>query len=561
MKKITPILLAALFLAAITVSCSKEGTSPDPASDEINYLVMWYAVGGENLDDGQMANVLQALDYGSTDKVKMTFEYKLSRTSSMASFQDDDRFKNFNGTRRFTSDENANFKGTVVKDSLKAALKADDIEYLCKNINSMHIGDTSYVMASDTALTSFINWSRNLYPKAKNLILVLGNHGGGWSLTDDGKHDCTKAIEYDDNIHNSPALSAKDIERAIQASCEKRIKMIYTDACLMSVHENYETYAKVTDYALSAVEYTPGAGGNYYTLLESLNSTSGDDEGLWNASTSYIDYLNTCWWRKEWYCDLGIFDLRNNSSLTAVCKSISEKLASCWKEETPITPGGELKLWKEHIRNAVSRCEVCVSASSFSDKYVPASIKPFLLEAGIKPDSKGKYYETIKFVAWLTGNSESIKKARQTDSLGVIKLQEYVACKSHEEYCLADLLSVLNKTLAEGGVAEANNPFIKLRSDYISALKSMSYINCTDKTSEADYAYNHCGPGIFLYSFNASSWGQGYVEYFKFGKMELNDAIRYYESSDFDKATSWSSFLKLNDAVPSLITNPSRGSE
>jgi len=560
MKKLSIAVLSVLVLAMSAVSCTKEEPTPTPTptSDEINYLVMWYAVGGKNLDTNQMSNILQALDYGSTDKVRMTFQYKLSRTSATARFQDDDKYKNFNGTRRLTTDINTHFKGTIPKGSLKLKLDAEEIAELCNKINSQRIGDTTYVMASDTALTSFINWSRTLYPKAKNLILVLGNHGGGWNLDTDGLYDCTKSIEQDDNIAKSRMMTAKDVERGIQTSSAKRVKMIYTDACLMSVHENYETYANVTDYALSAVEYTPGPGGNYYVFLESLNATAADDESLWNTCKSYIDYLNTTWWKEEKYCDLGIFDLRKNSTLTAVCKSIAEKLVACWNDQTPITPGGSVTLWKEHIRKAVSGCELCVSAASLEDKYVPASIKPYMKEAGLEPDSNGEYEKPDDVIDWLLGDSESVNKARLNHPNDMIIMQEYVEYESHEEYCLADFLRVLNKSLKDGGAADANNPFIQLRSDYISKLKALSYINCTDRTSEADYAYEHCGPGIFLYTFNASAWGKGYVKYFKYKEIKLEDAIRYYQASDFDKVTSWSAFLKLNDVAPSLITNPTR---
>lgn len=558
MKHLTFSILSALVLSMSLVSCNKDenlNPTPVPSSDNINYLVMYFAVGGGNLDDGQMANIVQALSYGSTDKVKMTFQYKLSAKN----FQGDEKYKNFDGTRRFSTDQNVDLKGWMEKDELPKTLDANGIEIACKAIKSDRIGDSKYVMTTDTELTHFINWSVRQYPKAKNLILILGNHGGGWNLKSDGKQDYTKSIESDDNIKGGPTLTAKAVQRAIAASDAKRLKMIYTDACLMSVHENYETYAKVTDYALAAVEYTPGCGGNYYELLERLNGVGPDDESLWNFSKSYIDFLNNEWWPSNQPFDLGIFDLRKNSALTAVCKSIGESLVSYWNNNTPITPSSLIGYdrWIQYIRHAVSRCELCVYGTTIEKKYVPADLVPFLESEKIYPDENDEYDEN-KILKWLLGDSKSVETAKNQYPDAVLELMEAVEADSHEEYCLADLLNVLNNTLKEGGLQDAQNPFIQLHANYISALKNMSYINCTMKTSETDYAYEHCSPGIFLYTFNPESWDKGYEHYFRFYGIELADAIKYYADSDFNKSSSWINFLKLNDIAPSLLTNPTR---
>jgi len=493
-----------------------------------------------------------------TDKVRMTFEYKLSRTSD-EQFQDDPKFKNFDGTRRFTSDQNRHFKGIIAKDAIKSSLSVEEIEQLCNNIKSVRLADTTYRMSSDTALTSFINWSRSLYPKAKNLILVFGDHGGGWGLKSDGKYDFTKAINYDDNVEDS-YLTAKDVQNGILKSKDQRVKLIYTDACLMAVHENFESYAKVTDYALSAVELTPSRGGNYYVMLDNINDTTGDDESLNNACKSYIDYLNTSWWTEEGYCDLGIYDLRKNGALTTVCKSIAENLVECWNNAEPITPEASLREWKHYIRSAVSRCELYITivGTGIKEMYIPTVIKTYLSTDGIKPDKKGKY-DGEALLNWVLGDSESLTIVANNYPDEILELEEILEHYSSQEYCIADFLKVLNESLKKGGLSDDKNPFIALESNYISALKDMSYINCTKKTSETDYAYRHCGPGIFLYTFNPDSYGKvANPQHFIFKDLKLEDAISYYENSDFNKATSWISFLKLNDVSPSLVKNPTR---
>lgn len=569
MKKFKPFFFAAvacISAAILLISCSDDdGGSDSPSSSGVDYLVMYYAVGGENLDDGQLANIYQALDAGSSDKVKMTFQFKLS-----ACLQNKEECRNFNGTRRFTLDGNTQFKGVIPKDSLPPYFaefkkKPEQYKAFCDAVSSECIGDASYVMASDTALQSFIDWSLSLYPDAKNTILILGDHGSGWSLHYDGVADnATRAIEFDDDNVKGSFLSLRAMERAISKSKNHKLSMIYTDACLMATHENLVTYAKVADYAMTAVEVTAGRGGNYYVLLETLKSSESDEASLWNACTSYIDYLNTSWWLTEGYCDLGIYDLRKYGALTAVTKTISSELVSKWNDlsELPVSDSLGLSQWRHFMRVAVSRCMSIVEPPYYvAASKINADLITYIEEADIQKkyiDNK-LCYRGVQLLDWLLGDSKTIEAARESVSGSVIQLQNFFKNKSCDEYSIADILRVLNENLKDAQVPDVYNPFITLRSEYLKALKSISYINCTKRTpaaSAADYPYEFCGPGIFLHSLNPENYNRDGI--LKYKDITLADAIRYYQETDFDKTANWSTFLQLIDVTPTILYNPSR---
>lgn len=81
MKKIYYFIAFVILSTAMLCSCSDNDSNPDPTPGEkesVDYLVMHYSVGGSDLDRGIISNIMQALDEGSNEKVKMTFQCKLS---------------------------------------------------------------------------------------------------------------------------------------------------------------------------------------------------------------------------------------------------------------------------------------------------------------------------------------------------------------------------------------------------------------------------------------------------------------------------------------------------
>ena len=168
-----------LSMALSLTSCNDDDPvpTPEPELGMAEYTLMLYGCGGGNLDLAMASNLDQALLAGTNDKVKMTCQVKFS-----ADFQNDPDLK---GTRRFIL-EDKNKDGDVDEETVL---------------------DVSLPLYDPANLAEFIQWSKERCP-AQNYILILWNHGGGWSPIDDQPK--TKGVIYDDNL-NQVGLSLDDL--------------------------------------------------------------------------------------------------------------------------------------------------------------------------------------------------------------------------------------------------------------------------------------------------------------------------------------------------------------
>ncbi|MBI2266620.1 MAG: hypothetical protein HYU64_15895 [Armatimonadetes bacterium] len=116
-------------------------------------------------------------------------------------------------------------------------------------------------MSSPKTLTDFVVWMEQKYP-AKNVALILNDHGGGWKQDKLGKG----AISDD---HDGDFMSMPTIRQALeeaQAATGKKLAFLAYDACLMGQLEvAYET-RNLTDF-MGGSEKTEGAYGWHYEEL------------------------------------------------------------------------------------------------------------------------------------------------------------------------------------------------------------------------------------------------------------------------------------------------------
>jgi len=550
----TNIVFKAVDGSGVTALCSVVVSEAEPVGPD--YLLMCYGVGGKNLDEYELANIVQALNAGSSDKLKMTFQFKLSKR-----FQDDSKYENFNGTRRFTADENTSFKGKIAKGKLPDELTQVQLQAFCDSIISTKYADADCKMFSSWELSSFIKWSVEQYPETKKTILILTDHGGGWSLNSDGRIDYpSKAILFDDNTADFP-MSAKTLREAIASSPLGKVTILYTDACQMGMMENYTTYAPIADYVIASVENAPGQGGEYMTLCEELKNTPTTDAGIEAFGKAYIDHLVNNWWSPNGYSDLGFFDMRKISSVISAFSLVASELKTKWNDKTPLdvsesAPFGNQ--WDAYIKYAAVRCVSAGSAPSVI-KYnrIPNNLIPYLRDGNVTEYTDRGGFSGYSLLMWLITESESLDQAQQDVPNSVIYMQEYMEQRSNDNYSVVDMLRIVNATLKDAELPDNDNPFINLRDNLIAAFKTMGYINCTKKLQTIESDYDLCCPGVFMNSLNPSVFNADY-KYFPRYNMNLDQAIAFYTSSEFDKATGWSEFLKLLDVSPSLLVNPLR---
>lgn len=527
-----------------------EGLEPTEQSD-VDYLVMFYAVGGGNLDDGILENVMQLLYEGSNEKVTFTVQYKLSADEQMKYDRE------FGGVRRLTGSENQHLKSKTGK---LPTLPENYGSTLAK-INSERFAEKQYDMTTSEALADFITWSKQKYPGAKHTILILNDHGSGWDLDRDGAKDvATRAILFDDNTSDG-FLSAGDVAAGVKAA--GKVDMIYTDACLMSMYENLYAYADACKYMLTAVEVTPGRGGNYMELLRLLKTASSSEAGMEAAMQKYADYCTS----KEWwgqftfnYNDLGLYNLEKlKAGCTPVLRKIAETLAEKYVSDESIMPTAEeLYLgdtFAPYIRVAVNNCMVTYTYSYVSSKEVSAFV-PYLKKDGIIPDSDGdfRFRELIEWTVY--AKTSGAKEAYEAMPYEFLKLQRLLITSGKRAFSLTDMLRVLCNQLDDAGAQ--NNPFKPLRAELLAALKTAGHVACTQPDLKAgiDQAYDLCSPAIFIAPLNDLLLN-GYDSSFQKSIPSVEDGIRYYQGTRFDQQVGWSRFLQVLDVVPNAI-NPMR---
>lgn len=420
MKKFFLILFASFSLLALN-ACRDDDEQiddpvpvvPTPEEPEVpvvpndtapDYLIMHYSHGSTNLDDCILPNIVNALDEGTNDKVKMTFQYKLSNT-----FQDKyESIKdyNFTGTRRFTADDNKHLIGKYNEfASDDSSLSDKKIDSLCSIINSELFADRNYVMSCADGLGDFIKWSKEQYPDAKHTILVIGGHGVGWRLENDGLVDSnsgqSRSLLYNDqNLSKVDSLTLNETIEGIKLG--GGVDLLYTDDCLMCMYENIYGYANCAKYLLSSFNEIPGRGGNYSQLLKLLKGSGNNDQEFEDAMCKYVDVCTSNdWWGKDtlFYSDLGFYNLTKLDLLTPVLKKLTDTLTVNYKTFEP------------YIHDAVRSCEMSwhavryINEHSYSISDMVRVLDINLDEAGVKSNPfkeiRKELIESFKSIAYI----------------------------------------------------------------------------------------------------------------------------------------------------------------
>lgn len=570
MKKFILFLAATIGLLAFN-SCrdyepqeenSEENNDVVPIKSDVDYLVMHYGAGGGNLDTFMVSNIVQAIDEGGSDKVAMTFEYKLSKK-----LQTEQSLKNFDGARRMTLDENAHLQGQFQSMSKNyPRLDQPSFNYYVDNIKSEKIGSSDYDMSNVENLAEFISWSKKKYPKAKRTILVIHGHGNGWGLAD-GKAQLqsqsqSRGILPDDNLGNKH-LKAVDVVNGVNKA--GGVDVFYTDACLMSMYENIYTYAKAFKYFMAAGETTPGVGGDYRKLLSVLKSAGNTDAEFEDAMHKYADHcVSDQWWGKPSstgrikYCDIGLYNLSKLGTLTPVMQKIESTLTEKFTGTESIEPtAAELPYsdkFAPYIRKSAQQCVMLTREEYIEQDSLPAAILPYILK-DLHVDSD-KTYSISMLIDWVkhapTANAQAAYEALPEEWA---KLRQTIIKRTYFSFSLTDFLTQIDSELS--AVGAQNNPFGKLHDELFSALKSVAYIACTEPADlPVEQAYEYCSPGIYIIPLNETYKTEDNPYKERFPNVE--ESLSYYQVSDFDKAVGWSSFLKVIDVIPSVFHNPGR---
>ena len=228
------------------------------------------------------------------------------------------------------------------------------------------------------------------------------------------------------------------------------------------------------------------------------------------------------------------------------------------EEGAEIEPGVSLgDRYPAYLNYAMSECLVSYTQMNIKADSIPEIIQEFMEADGLVAEDNE--YNSANVIKWIRyGQTVNAQLAYENYPVEWKKMeQQIISLNFTTSYSLTSiLLGLINSFSA---IEAAENPFIKLHNDLIEAIASMGYIRCTkekDMNNGLSFAYEFCTPGILLVPFNELYYNEdNYVNQFV---PELNDALRYYQNTEFDQKVGWSRVLKLIDIVPSAFTNPMR---
>lgn len=312
-------LLIAILLTL--VSCQKENPVPGPDDEGRNCTIILIGCGGGNLDDYLIENLKQSYAIGSDENLGMTCLVKMSKA-----YKAKHDVGNFDGTVRFC---------------LPAAMDTTKFDLFSQKTEK--VGGDDFALYDAKNISDFIKWSVETLP-AKNYILLLWNHGGGWNPKQDADETKatfaeTKAILFDDNVDRK-SLSLVSLQEAVLNS-GIHFKAIHTDACLMALLENYTAYADMADYAIGSVEPTPNLGSRYDWILPIFRDFT-DDASLETALKNYSDKICDYWDKNcpldpkrdenEEITDFGYMNLRGIPVINGIFAKAVQEITVSWSK-------------------------------------------------------------------------------------------------------------------------------------------------------------------------------------------------------------------------------------
>ena len=274
MRKNNLWMLAALLLCCLSfTACTDEmmDNAVEPGTDTptenlADYTVMLYTCGGSNLDNSIEADIIKAAKAIKADskKVRYMVQYKYSREDNISKYL-------MNFTPSGKGGHLYRFEATPAK--LK---KLDDAEKIdLTNADIYGTQNEKAELFQPDSIANFLKYCQKVAP-AKNYILVLSDHGGGYTVYEDFDKSLrakTRGVVMDDNV-DMQSISCKELSAGIEKS-GMHLTLLNFDCCLMNNMEVLSEFVNLTDYVLASGHTI--AGEDHKALVELLYEAAEKD--------------------------------------------------------------------------------------------------------------------------------------------------------------------------------------------------------------------------------------------------------------------------------------------
>ena len=341
MKRMNLWMLTAILTCGLSLLCScssddnsTDGSKPDtPRTSPVDYTVMLYTIGGENLDWETEADILKACQglKAQDPNVRFFFQYKYSSQKGLDQQSEKRGGWNFLGKA-----------GGVYRAELEPDMLSDDGKDMRLFTEQMRYGtqQATAELYQPDSIASFIKYCQAVGP-AKNYILIIGDHGGGYTTVDDAYKDGrgnTRAVCNDGTLKGNPGITAHELREGIEKS-GVHLKMLMYDDCIMNTLEVLGEYQNTTDYVMASNHIT--RGGNFTHLINSLRNVAANNDfegeiGKYMEkviSENYDSQLESeevleKYPGQKCHCDFVLTDMKKFQGVMSAMKQFTDKLMS-----------------------------------------------------------------------------------------------------------------------------------------------------------------------------------------------------------------------------------------
>lgn len=513
-----------LIWAAVTViSAGMVSCKPnDPEQEKHDsskpvYTVMLYTIGGGDLDfdtENDIVNGLTGLaanDAGIRFFVQMKYSDEATYWTKMEKRIEESQGK---FSRKDYELYGGKFSTVYRYEALPSMLTKDSANLLPLDIYEYGSQGDAAAFYEPDSIASFIRYCKAQNPEAEKYILILSNHGGGFSpITDyvkananaNAKARIKSGIGYDPQV-NGVCINMQELKEGIRkAGLGKKLELLLFDCCLMNDIEILSEVTDVADYALASGHTTTGC--SYYELFEQLYAVI-------DGERQAVDAYRNC---AKSFADI-------NYKRYQAGGNISNRYVDWVLTDMNQVSGGVLPALKQ---------------------FVDAACTAYSKEMGSKSEQYAKYKQASGTAWHYVDNSPLYDLCGYTKALAEV-MQDETVTTAHNNLQKAVEAATLERAYADYTVINTALSY----SINIGALGYLRYeftleegshgFGCYDENGS--YGYFNAATGEIRLGFDIEDDNPKYAWANSYGHMT------------FEQQTGWTKWLKLNPAMP--FANP-----
>ena len=278
MKKNFYYLSVALMAAMFFVSCSSSddngsqggngGNGGKARTDVVDYTVMFYSCGGRNLDgstEWNWASALDALEVNDAN-VRYMVQFKYSGQNNL----DKQNKEDYSNSHIWGGKAAQCYRFELTHDKYNKQANRFDLSGFEHGTQ----GADCQIFQPDS-LANFIKYCQKVAP-AKNYILLISDHGGAYSISDDyDKSLVTTRGAMQDDTQKYLLMSNKEMRTAIEKA-GVHLKALIFDCCIMNNMESITEFLGLTDYYYGSGHSTISTYYNVFVQQLKAAAKSGD---------------------------------------------------------------------------------------------------------------------------------------------------------------------------------------------------------------------------------------------------------------------------------------------